>query len=157
MASLKKSLELSGERLWQTVIRSPVGGKVLKVLAREGELVGAAPVFQVADTSSMVAIAEVYETDVKAVRDWFRSGKRVEAEVEIRFPGGGATKFRGQVTQVADLVAKNTAAALDPRQEVDRRVVEVRIKLDPEFQKKLPSTSTCRSMSRFSTRRPRSE
>jgi HlyD family secretion protein len=135
LASLKKSLELAGEHLEQTAVRSPVKGKVLKVLAREGELVGTQPVFQVADTSSMVAVAEVYETDVKAVRDWVRNNPRVDADVEIRFPGASATKFRGQVISVGDIVGKNSTFSVDPRQDVDRRVVEVRIRLNPEFQK----------------------
>ena len=36
---------------------------------------------------------------------------------------------------MADLVQKNSAFSLDPRQDVDRRVVEVRIRLDPQFQR----------------------
>ncbi len=77
----------------------------------------------------------MYETDVKAVRDWVRGGKTVDADVEIRFPGSGATKFHGQVIAIADLVAKNSSFSVDPRQDVDRRVVEVRIRLDSQFQK----------------------
>jgi HlyD family secretion protein len=135
VASLQKGLELSGERLAQTVVRAPVKGRVLKILGHEGELVGAAPLFQIADVGSMVAVAEVYETDVKAVREWFRGTKRVVAEVEIRFPGAAPTRFRGQVIHVADMVAKNTAFSVDPRQDVDRRVVEVRIRIDPASQR----------------------
>jgi HlyD family secretion protein len=133
VAALRKSSELAAERWAQTAITSPVKGKVLKILLHEGELVGAQPVFQVGDTSVMNAVAEVYETDAKVVRDWWRSGQRVAAEVEIRFPNAGTAKFTGQVTYVADLVAKSSALSLDPRQEVDRRVVEVRIRLDPQF------------------------
>ncbi len=134
VAALKKGSELAAERWEQTAVKSPSKGKVLKVLVREGELVGSQPVFQVADTSTMVAVAEVYETDAKAVRDWFQRGKQpVEAEVEIRFPNSGVSKFRGQVIHVADMVMKNNTFSLDPRQEVDRRVVEVRIRLDPKF------------------------
>ena len=133
VAALRKSSELAAERWEQTAINSPVKGKVLKILLHEGELVGAQPVFQVGDTSVMDAVAEVYETDAKLVRDWWRGGQRVEAEVEIRFPNSGVSKFTGQVVYVADLVAKSSALSLDPRQEVDRRVVEVRIRLDPQF------------------------
>jgi HlyD family secretion protein len=133
VASLKKSQELAGERLKQTAVRAPVNSKVLKILARPGELVGTQPVFQLADTGSMAAIAEVYETDVRSVRTWFATGRPVEAEVEVRFPGAGPTKFSGRVDRIADMVGKNTTLSLDPRQEVDRRVVEVRILLDPQF------------------------
>src|SRR5262249_49857444 len=127
LEALRKSQELANERLRQSVIRAPTAGKVLKTLAREGELVGAQPVFQIADPSEMVAVAEVYETDVTAVRAWLKSGQRVDADVEIKLPGGGGSKFRGRVVSVASLVMKNSSFALDPRQDVDRRVVEVRI------------------------------
>jgi HlyD family secretion protein len=134
VAALRKSSELAAERWEQTAVKSPVKGKILKVLGHEGELVGTQPVFQVADTSSMVAVAEVYETDAKVVRDWFQGGKRkVEAEIEIRFPNSGVSRFRGQVIYVADMVTRNNALSLDPRQEMDRRVVEVRIRLDPPY------------------------
>lgn len=135
LGSLQKSVELAGARVDQTAVRSPVKGKVLKVLVREGEMVGTQPVFQVADTGAMVAVAEVYETDVKAVREWFRNNPRVEAEVELRFPGTSASKFRGQVVSVGDVVMKNSTFSVDPRQDVDRRIVEVRIRLNPEHQK----------------------
>src|SRR6185295_484983 len=78
VAALKKSAELAGERYALTSIRSPIKGKILKIIGREGELVGTQPVFQIADTNSMIAVAEVYETDVKAVRDWFRNNQRVD-------------------------------------------------------------------------------
>ncbi len=135
VAALRKSSELAAVRWEQTAITSPIDGKVLKILLHEGELVGTQPVFQVGDTSSMVAVAEVYETDAKLVRDWFRNNPRVEAAVELRFPVSGLTKFTGPVIYVSDVVSKNTAFSLDPRQEVDRRVVEARIRLDPQFAK----------------------
>jgi HlyD family secretion protein len=133
LEALRKSLELANERLRQSVVRSPIAGKVLKILAREGELVGTQPVFQIADPGAMVAVAEVYETDVTSVREWLKTGRRVDADVEIKLPGGGGSKFRGQVVSVASLVMKNSSFALDPRQDVDRRVVEVRIRLDDAF------------------------
>ena len=67
--------------------------------------------------------------------DWARNNPRVDADVEIRFPGAAATKFHGQVVRVGDMVVKNTTFSVDPRQDVDRRVIEVRIRLEPEFQK----------------------
>jgi HlyD family secretion protein len=134
LGSLKEGVKLSGEKLALTIIRSPLKGTVLKAMAHEGEMVGSQPVFQVADTSKMVAVAEVYETDVPAVREWFRSGKPVIADVELKLPGN-SQRLRGRVVSVGTLVAKNSIFSTDPRQDVDRRVVEVRIKLDDEFNK----------------------
>lgn len=134
LESLRKTVDLAAERMKLAIIRSPIAGRVLKVLASEGEMVGVQPIVQLAETREMSVMAEVYETDVKSVRDWVRSGKPVEAEVELRFLGpSGSSKFRGKVTQVGRMVMKNTAFTVDPRQDVDRRVVEVRIRLDDAF------------------------
>jgi HlyD family secretion protein len=134
LGSLKESTRLAAEKLGLTVIRSPMKGKVLKIMSHVGEMVGTQPVFQVADTGKMVTVAEVYETDVPAVREWYNSQKPVIADVELRLPGGGA-KFRGRVVSIGSLVQKNSVFSTDPRQDVDRRVVEVRIELDDQFNK----------------------
>ena len=131
---MQKNVDLAAERLKQATVRSPIQGKILKVMVHEGEPVGSQPVFQIGAAGPMVAIAEVYETDVKVVRDWFRNNPKVEADVVIQFPGAGESRFHGQVIQIANLVVKNSAFSLDPRQDVDRRVVDVRIRLDPAFQ-----------------------
>src|SRR5262249_53132956 len=75
LGSLQKGAKLAAEKLALPVIRSPVKGKLLKIMAHEGEMVATQPVFQVADTSKMATVAEVYETDVPAVREWYNSQK----------------------------------------------------------------------------------
>ncbi len=52
----------------------------------------------------------------------------------MRLPGRGA-RFRGRVVSIGSLVQKNSIFSTDPRQDVDRRVVEVRIELDEQFNK----------------------
>jgi HlyD family secretion protein len=118
--SLESSLRLAEERLKHTILRAPVKGQVLKLLARTGELVGTQPVLRMGETRHMVAIAEVYETDVRHVR-----------------PGQPATvtspalphELRGTVEQVCGTVARNNVLDVDPTLDADRRVVEVRVRL----------------------------
>lgn len=131
LGSLKTNVELAEQRLNRTVLRAPVKGTVLRILAREGELVGTRPVLQLADTSSMVVVAEVYETDVAAVRTW-QASQPVRATAEARFTHGKGRLFHGTVERVSDVVLRNSVFSLDPRRDVDRRVVEVRIRLDKE-------------------------
>ncbi len=66
--TLKQQREMAAARLAQTFITAPSPGKILKILAHPGELVGAPqPILQMADLSKMVVLAEVYETDIRKV------------------------------------------------------------------------------------------
>jgi HlyD family secretion protein len=129
LGSLQKAVDLAREKLALTVIRAPVPGTIVKILAREGELLGPQPVFHLAASGPMVVVAEVYETFVPEVRQWLRRGTPVLADVHLRVPGVN-DPFRGTVVSVGSLVQKNSIFAADPRQELDRRVIEVRIQLD---------------------------
>ena len=121
LESLEKSLRVAEERLKHTVLRAKVGGQVLKVLAHPGEVVDTQPILRLGDTRHMMAIAEVYETDVRRLR-----------------PGQAATvsspalasPLTGKVTEVGRMVAKNSVFDVDPAADADRRVVEVKVALD---------------------------
>ncbi len=64
---LDKQIDEADERLTASRIRAPCAGKVLRILVREGELVGGQPVLQMANTEQMIVVAEVYETDIHRV------------------------------------------------------------------------------------------
>ncbi|OWK35624.1 HlyD family efflux transporter periplasmic adaptor subunit [Fimbriiglobus ruber] len=133
--SLKTSKRIAEQKIADAAVRAPVAGRVVKVLSRGGDTLSTTPVVQIADTSHMSVTAEVYETDVPRLRDWLAKsgGKPVAVEIDTRV-GEGATRptVRGTVTaeQVAPMIAKNTVFALGPREDADRRVVEVEVKLD---------------------------
>lgn len=79
----------------------------------------------------MIAVAEVYATDVEVLRDWVAPGTSVEAE--ISGPALGRTILHGKLTSAAAIgrsVARNAAMGFSPRADSDRRVVEVRVELD---------------------------
>jgi HlyD family secretion protein len=107
-------------------------GRVVKVLARPGDVLGSAPAVQIADPKDLVVLAEVYETDVARLRGWLAGGKLVPAEIDGRVLGDGTT-LKGTVTPpgVAPMIARNQVFALGPREDADRRVVEVEVKLEP--------------------------
>ena len=114
------------------VARRP--GRVVKVLARPGDTLSAAPVLQMADTSALVVLAEVYESDVPRLRGWLATGKAVAAEIDGRVLGDAGPPLAGTVTAdgVAPMIARNQVFALGPREDADRRVVEVEVELAPE-------------------------
>lgn len=102
-------------------IRAPIEGRILEIHARPGERVGDDGVLEMGDTRRMMAVAEVYETDVRKVmtgqRAWVRSAAFDE-------------DLAGTVSRVGLKVGRMDAVAADPVAKTDARVVEVRIELD---------------------------
>jgi len=133
--SLKASRAVAVQKIADAVVRAPAAGRVVKVGARPGDTLGALPALQLADPAGMTVVAEVYETDVAKLRGWLAGGKTVAVEVDARVFGEGKGKsLRGTATLagVAPMIAKNTVFALGPREDADRRVVEVEVTLDAE-------------------------
>ena len=87
----------------QAIIRSPIGGTVVEKLINPGQLLqaGTTPTFTVADVSSMWVIANVFESDLAAVRKGARAIIATDA---------GKYPIPGIVDNVADLVDPNTKA-----------------------------------------------
>ena len=112
-----------------TVIKAPVSGTVLKVTGREGQPTGMEPILQLADLSKMTAVAEVYESDVERLAGWVRT-----APVAVEITNPALPKpLKGVVRSEADItrmIARNQVFAMGPREDADRRVVEVVVHLD---------------------------
>lgn len=127
--SNEEKLELAKQLADQTVIKAPITGTVLKVSGREGQPTGVEPILQMADLGAMTAVAEVYESDVAQIAGWVKPAP-VPAEVtNPALPG----PLKGVVRSEADItrmIARNQVLALGPREDADRRVVEVVVHLD---------------------------
>lgn len=131
-ATLEANLKAANQKLDSGRLTAPTGGTVVRLLSKPGDTVTTQPVLQIADTSRMVVIAEVYESDVGRVRGWLAAGKGVKAEVDMRVLSDGK-KLSGTVTgasSISTVVAKNVLTPLGPREDADRRVVEVEVELD---------------------------
>jgi HlyD family secretion protein len=130
--SSEEKLELARQMAEQTVIKAPIAGTVLKVVGREGQPTGMEPILQMADLSKMTAVAEVYESDVAQISTWVQSKP---IPVEVTNPA--LTKpLKGEVRTEADIsrmIARNQVFAMGPREDTDRRVVEVVVHLDDAF------------------------
>jgi HlyD family secretion protein len=128
--SAVENLKIAERRLEATQIKAPVSGRVLKVIGHEGETMGNQPILQLADTDTMQAIAEVYETDIHELDTWL-STPPVLATITSNALGKPLT---GEVQrhQITHLIAKNQMFSLNPREDVDRRIVEVRVDIKPD-------------------------
>lgn len=104
-----------------SVLRAPMDGEILKVFTYPGERIGNDPVLKMGNTDEMHVIAEVHETDVAAVHVGQRATITSEALPE---------PVSGRVEEIGALIYKNDVLDVDPRAEKDKRIVEVRIKLD---------------------------
>jgi HlyD family secretion protein len=119
--SAEARLKSADAQLNLSVIRAPIDGEILKVFAYPGENVGKDSILQMGNTDDMHVIAEVHESDVSAVRVGQRASITSDALPE---------PVQGVVEEIADLIHKNDVLNIDPRDDKDTRIVEVRIKLD---------------------------
>ncbi len=126
IASLGKDLDLAKENLARTTIVAPCAGTVLRIHARQGELMGASPILEMANLDRLVVVAEVYETDVKRIA----LGQQAKIASRAFPPPADRDGLAGTVTRVGQIVSAAGLSSLDPTAAVDRRVVEVRIELD---------------------------
>jgi HlyD family secretion protein len=78
----------------------------------------------------MMAIAEVYESDISKVR----LGQRVSITSENKAFDG---ELRGSVSKVGLKIGKKDILSTDPAADTDSRVVEVNIRLNPEDSKRV--------------------
>lgn len=116
-------LALASAELERTIIRAPVAGEILKVFVFPGERAGHGAVLQMGNVREMHAVAEVYESDARFVQVGQRATITSSALPK---------PVRGEVLSVARLIFKNDVLDVDPAADVDSRVVEARIRLEPD-------------------------
>lgn len=107
----------------QASIRSPIRGRVLSVLTRPGEKISQDGVVEIGSTDTMVAIAEVYQSDIGLVR----LGQRVDVKADLL-----KEPVTGRVERIGLKVKRQSIINNDPATDTDARVIEVRVALDPE-------------------------
>ncbi|MBX9581203.1 MAG: hypothetical protein K2X87_12910, partial [Gemmataceae bacterium] len=123
LTAARKALDL-------TALKAPVDGVVLRVAGRPGQPTGIDPVIQMANLGEMVAVAEVYEADVEKVVGWLRAGPVATEVTNPALPGPLKGVVRGEA-DVSRMIARNAVFPAGPREDADRRVVEVTAHLDP--------------------------
>ncbi|MEO1620783.1 MAG: HlyD family efflux transporter periplasmic adaptor subunit [Cyanobacteria bacterium J06632_3] len=119
------SLQSAQIALDQTYVRAPVAGQILQVYVQAGELVTERGVVALGQTRQMVAIAEVYETDINRIR----VGQTATVKSEY---GGFDGTLHGVVEDIGLRVARNRMIDVTPGSPIDTRVIEVTVRLSPE-------------------------
>ncbi len=111
-----------------SIIRAPIDGQILKVHAFPGEVVQSRGIVEIGTTDRMVAVAEVYQSDIARVA----LGKPAIVTGQA-FPG----IVNGKVVEIGLQVTPQAILSGQPGENLDRRVVEVKVALDPEESKKV--------------------
>lgn len=104
-------------------IIAPISGKILKIHARPGDLVGAEGLLELANLDRMEVVADVYETDLQRIH--------VGGHADVIIPGT-SIRYPAQVREIGWLVKHALEAGTDPTAAVDGRTVEVRLSLGNE-------------------------
>lgn len=107
----------------QSYIRAPIAGQIMKIHAWPGEKLGENGLLELGQTRNMAVVAEVYQTDIHSVR----VGQRV-AVTSQAFPD----TIAGTVSELGLEVSQQNVFSNQPGENLDRRVVEVKIHLDPQ-------------------------
>ena len=112
-------------------VRAPSAGQILKINTRAGEtLASGKGIVELGQTSQMIVIAEVYESDIAKVK--------VGQSVNIISEGNSFSgELKGSVAQLGLKIGRKDVLSTDPAAAVDARVVEVKIRLDAADSKKV--------------------
>ena len=119
--------------LEDTKVKVPISGQILRINTRVGEQVNTQQgIVELGRTDEMYAVAEVYETDIGKVR--------IGQPATIASEYGG---FEGELTGIVEHLGLQVGAkqlsesSQDPTQDENSRIVEVKIRIDPEDSKKV--------------------
>ena len=113
--------------LEQAYIRAPMLGQIIKIHVREGEKISDSGVVEIAQTQQMMVIAEVYQTDIA----------KIKLGQKAVITGQALTgELKGEVTQIGLQVNRQNVFSNQPGENLDRRVVDVKIRLNPEDSKR---------------------
>ena len=119
--------------LEDTKVKVPISGQILRINTRVGEQVNTQQgIVELGRTDQMYAVAEVYETDIGKVR----IGQSATISSEY---GGFEGKLKGTVEHLGLQVGTKelSESSQDPTQDENSRIVEVKIRIDPEDGKKV--------------------
>ena len=123
------AVQTAQAELDQVYITSPQAGTIIKIMTRPGEVIASDEgIVRIGQTSQMYAVAEVYQSDIGKVK----LGQSVNV-TSSALP----QKLTGTVNSIGLEVERQEVVNTDPTANIDAKVVEVKVKLDPESSKQV--------------------
>jgi HlyD family secretion protein len=111
----------------QSFVKAPENGVVFKINTRPGETVGNNGILELGEVKKMTVVAEVYQTSISKIKE----GQTVKI-TSSSLPGD----LNGKVDTIGWQIQRQNVINADPTENIDSRIVEVRIILDPESSQK---------------------
>jgi len=154
LASREAQVKVATEGRRQSTVFAPSDGVILKLLLHQGEATGTQPLLRMGNTDKMMVIGEVYETDKDRIavgqpvtissdalgeallyqaRQGPAQGQSRESllqELRSLKSQGKEPRLSGTVEWIGQIESRNSVFDINPAAESDRRVFEVRIRLD---------------------------
>lgn len=122
------SVQQAQAQLDLATVRAPQDGVILEIHTRPGELISSDGIVELGQTQQMTALLEVYETEIGKVK----LGQRVKLYADS-FPDS----LTGEVVEIGVQVKRQNVINSDTSANIDARVVEVRVQLDPASAQKV--------------------
>jgi HlyD family secretion protein len=114
--------------LAQASVRSPVAGQVLEIFAKPGEVVKDNGLVNLGQTDQMQVVAEIDQSNIARIRT---------GQAAILTGEAFAGELRGSVNEIELAVSRQSTFSNQPGENLDRRVIKVRILLNPEDSKRV--------------------
>jgi HlyD family secretion protein len=121
----------------QASIRTPKAGNILKIHTHAGEKISDDGIVDLGKIDQMVVVAEVYQTDISKIKLGQKAAITSQA-----FSG----ELQGTVKEIALKVSKQNVFSNKPGENLDSRVVEVKIHLNPEASKQVAGLTNLQVM-----------
>lgn len=116
------SLTKAKKNLARATVKAPSNGQILQIYTRPGEQMSSDGIVALGQTAQMLVIAEVYQSDIH----------RVQIGQAATIRGQGFTgELKGKVVELGRQISRQQVFSGDPGENLDRRVVEVKIALKP--------------------------
>jgi HlyD family secretion protein len=128
LQSAKAAVRRAKADLDLAYVRSPKNGQILKIHAWPGEIIDRTGIVELGQTDQMYVTAEVYETDIGRVR----TGQTAKIVSD-----GIVGDLQGTVDEVGLKIGQKNILGTDPVADADARVVEVKIRLNPQDSHKI--------------------
>lgn len=132
VARAKTSLLKAQKNFARATIKAPRAGQILKIYTQPGEQMSSEGIVALGQTEQMLAVAEVYQSDIDRVK----TGQQATIWGQS-FDG----ELKGKVVEIGRQISRQQVFSGDPGENLDRRVVEVKIALDPQDSQRVANLS----------------
>ncbi|MEM9157202.1 MAG: efflux RND transporter periplasmic adaptor subunit, partial [Cyanobacteria bacterium P01_F01_bin.33] len=105
----------------RATVRSPQAGQILDIHARPGETVSSNGIAEIGQTQTMIAVVEVYESDVRQLA--------IGQPVSLTSYALPDETLDGRIAQLGLRIQRQQVVNTDPTANIDAKVVEVRVRL----------------------------